>query len=185
MKLQDKFKILPEGFIALLLLDSVKYAQTTLETLKIYLTKEKNNVIYVAFNRPYDNLIKILEQNKIGTEKIFFIDAITLTAGGLPLRKERVLFISSPQNLTDLSIALSEVMNAFKTGGNFLFFDSITTLLVYNTSETVEKFSHFLISRMRLGNVKGIFLAVEEETNERLIRTLSQFMDKTIRIKGE
>lgn len=183
-KIQKELKSLPNGYIILILVDAVNYVRVNLEILKYLLNKKKIPGIYITVNRPYENMVKTLEQNGIDTKKLFFIDAITQTVGGNPERKDSVIFVASPQNLTDVGIALSEALESIKASDKFLFLDSLSTLLIYNSTGTIAKFSHFIASKMRLEGFKGIFISIEKETDETLIKTLSQFCDKTIRYGG-
>lgn len=183
-QIKKEFDSLLNGFVVLILVSAVNYLQVSFEVLDYILNKRNIPGIYITVSRPYNNMVKVLEENGIDVKKIFFIDAITQTAGGNPERKEGVLFVASPQNLTDISIALSEALEAMKVPDKFLFLDSLSTLLIYNNPETVTKFSHFLASKIRLGDLKGIFLSMEIEADERLIATLSQFVDKTIKFEA-
>jgi len=182
--IQKELDNLPDHFIVLILVDSINYVKVNLEIIKYLINKKQIPGIYITVNRPYENMVKTLEQNGIDIKKLFFIDCITPTLKGSPDRNENVLFVASPQSLTDLGIVLSEVMESVKVPDKFLFLDSLSTLTIYNSAVTVAKFSHFVVNKIRVGSFKGIFITLDKETDETLIRTLSQFCDKTIRFGG-
>jgi KaiC/GvpD/RAD55 family RecA-like ATPase len=184
-KIQKEFDSLPDGYVVLILVDVINYVKVNLEILKYLLNKKRIPGIYITINRPYENMIKTLKKNGIDVKKLFFIDCITQTVGGNPEKKEGVLFVASPQSLTDIGIALSEALESIKAPDKFLFLDSLSTLLIYNNSGTIAKFSHFIASKMRLKGFKGIFISIEKETDATLIRILSQFCDKTIKFGGK
>jgi len=65
----------------------------------------------------------------------------------------------------------------------FIFFDSLSTLLVYNQSKSVTKFAHFLTGKMREWKIKGVLISLQKNTDERLIAQVSQFCDRIIEVK--
>ena len=161
-----------------------KYTEVNIELLKILINESKMFGIYVTINKPYVSIKKILEKNNIDTERIFFIDCITKTSGGNPEITENCLYIASPKNLTELGVALSQAMSAMKSKENkFLFLDSLSTLLIYNTAGTVAQFSHFLATKLRLFGLKGIFISIEKEMDEKMLLTLMKFCDEVITLE--
>jgi len=79
----------------------------------------------------------------------------------------------------ELGRLLSDV-NERKRGKFFLFFDSVTSLLLYNPVEVVVKFLQVLATRMReTGNpdLPGIFTLEEGVHDEKVMNALSFFMD--------
>ena len=66
------------------------------------------------------------------------------------------------------------------TDRGFLFFDSLSTLLLYNETKTVAKFAHFLVTRLRILELDGIVFAVEKDMDREVIRALAQFCDNMV-----
>lgn len=183
-KIEKELKGFANGKVLLVLVKFKDYATTSLILIK-YLTEKMNKYgIYITVNRPFNNLVDILKKNGIDISKLFFIDCITKKAGGKSERKENCLFISSPSSLTDLGIAIDEAINSLKGTNKFLFVDSVSTLLLYNSAVTIAKFSHFVSGRLRVKGFDGILFSIESETDAKLINTISQFCDKTIRFGG-
>jgi len=170
--------------IVLILSDEKKYLETNLEILGILTGKLKGKGIYVTINRPFDSLIELLKEKKINSKNLFFIDAITLTISGQAKEVSNCLFINSPNSLTELGIALGEAFKAMKTKEErFIFFDSLSTLLVYNHSKSVTKFAHFLTGKMREWKIKGVLISLQKNVDEKLIAQVSQFCDRVIEVK--
>ncbi len=170
--------------IVLILSDEKKYLETNLKILNTLTNKLDEKGIYVTVNRPFDSLNKLLEKNKIKTKNIFFIDAITLTVVGEAKEVPNCLFINSPNSLTELGIALGEAFSAMKKKEDrFIFFDSLSTLLIYNQSKSVAKFAHFLTGRMRQWKIKGVLISLQKHVDARLIAQVSQFCDRIIEVK--
>lgn len=184
-KIVREFNGLPDNFILLVILDTSNYHEVNLDILQHFSNKKQMPGVYVSFNRTSNDIINNLVKNNIDVKKIFFIDCITHTVVNNPEDKENVLFVKSPQNLTDVGVAFSELAKSIKVADKFLFFDSISTLLVYHKSEQVMKFAHFIINKARMGGFKGIFISLNRNDEKVLIKTVAQFCDKIIDLGGE
>jgi len=171
-------------YIALATVDAKNYKETNLLLIK-HLTNDKNTPgVYVTLNKPFETIKNEFEKNKINTQLIIFIDAVTKTSGGKTEKTKQCLFIGSPENLTDISMAMDQAVRALPEKEKFLFFDSLSTLLLYNTVGTVAKFIHFLAGKMRVWKVGGIIVSLEK-TDTELIKELSQFCDVVIDFAGD
>jgi KaiC/GvpD/RAD55 family RecA-like ATPase len=171
-----KIKGLKE-YVALATVNAKDYQATNINLIK-HLTIEKNTPgIYVTLNKPFETLEKIFNKNKIDTDMVIFIDAVTKTAGGKTEKTEKCLFIGSPENLSDISIAMDQAVTALPSGDRFVFFDSLSTLLIYNNIESVARFIHFLASKMRVWKVKGVIVSLRKDKDKELIEELTQFCD--------
>lgn len=179
MSLGIKEKI-KEQDIVLLITKPENYSKLILNLLNFLLVKMKLFGIYVTINKPFDSLSAWLEKNNIDVNKLFFIDAVTRTVAERSVLTEKCLFISSPTNLTDLSISLVQILKNPKPEKKFILLDSLSTLLIYNSPETVLQFVHFISSRIRMSRILGMFLCLEEEKSKKVISSLSQFCDKVV-----
>jgi len=61
-----------------------------------------------------------------------------------------------------------------------VFFDSLSTLLLYNNVQTVARFIHFLAGKMRVWEVKGVIVSLRKEKDAELIDELTPFCDITL-----
>lgn len=170
---------LPDKYIILVIVSAMRYVETNVNLLKIFCNEKNLSGIYITVNRPYENISSLLDTNKVNTSNLFFIDAITKTINIASRRTEHCLYISSAESLTELSIAVSEAVKVIH-GEKFLFLDSLSTLLMYNSSGTITKFAHFLTTKIREWGIKGVLVSLEKETDEKLISQLTQFVDKVI-----
>ena len=174
---ENKKKLIElKEYVALATINS-KYNNANIELIK-YMTEEvKSPGVYVTLNKPFKTIESDLKNSKVDTRIIIFIDAVTKTVGGESKKTDRCLFIGSPENLSDLSIAMDQAITSLKGKDKFLFFDSLNTLLLYNSAEIVARFVHFLAGKMRIWKVKGIIISLEKKANKELIDELSQFCD--------
>lgn len=163
---------------------SAKNYQKTNISLVNYLTKDLNIPgVYVSLNKPCSALKNIFAKSNIDTRTILFIDSITKTVGGNIKKTKECLFIGTPENLSDLSLAMDQAVTSLPGKEKFLFFDSLNTLLIYNDVKTVARFIHFLAGKMRVWKVWGIIISLQKKGNEDLINELSQFCDINLRFK--
>lgn len=177
-KLKEKLKDLKQ-YVALATIDAKNYQKTNLEIVRHLIDNETIPGVYVTLNKPFETMESILEKEKIDPRMIIFIDAVTKTAGGNVEKTEKCLFIGAPDNLSDISIAMDQAVRALPSKNKFVFFDSLSTLLIYNDISTVARFIHFLAGKMRVWKVKGIIVSLRKEKDKELINELMQFCDVT------
>jgi hypothetical protein len=130
---------------------------------------------YVSLNKPYKVMQTSLKNAGVSEENIYFVDAVSSKVGSME-PGNRVIFVSSPQALTELSIAINKCLGLQDTGT--VLFDSLSTLLVYEESSSVIKFVHSVISTLRVKEKSCIFTVLKEDLKEALLKDLAMFADK-------
>ncbi len=146
------------------------------------LTEKGFTVLVITTNQPSAILRRSYGQNGIDLTRIRFIDAITKYAlGSVPESADRTTFISNPANLTDTGIALTGMLHELQSEETCILFDSISTMLIYLPSTHISKFIHFVTNKLRLLDVAGIFLAVEEGLDPVMLSQLTTFVDRVVR----
>jgi hypothetical protein len=183
-KLSKGIKNLKE-FVVLAKIDAHNYQEINLEIIKHFTEFRKVPGVYVTLNKPFKTLEGFLESKEIDPRMIIFIDAVTKTSGGEVEKQENCLYIGSPQDLSDISLAMDQAVMAITSKVKFVFFDSLDTLLLYNQPGTVARFIHFLAGKMRTWQVEGIIVSLRKESNQELIDELMQFCDITLDFGGE
>jgi KaiC/GvpD/RAD55 family RecA-like ATPase len=170
------------GEITLVLASSGKYQSVLPKVVKSFAGKKNFFGVYVTVNKPYATLNESFKRDGVKTDRMFFIDCVTKMVGGASKPSDRFLTIESPQFLTEISIAVSQAMSALPKGEKYFVLDSVSSLLIYNSSGTVARFIHFLSGKLREWDARGIFLAVDTEV-EALLPYISQFVDKTVHVR--
>ena len=160
-----------EGDIVIVLFAPEKYNES-LKTALDFLKKSNRKICYVSLNKPFTNI------EGYGKGNLMIIDCVTASVKK-PQSHENVEFVSSPKALTEMSIAIKK---AIEKGYDFLFFDSVSTLLLYNDKFTTLKFIHSIISMLRTMNCKGMFVILEDSDND-FIKDLSMFADNIRRFE--
>jgi archaellum biogenesis ATPase FlaH len=135
------------------------------------------SILYVSLNRPYSSMIKIFGEKGISPSRMHFVDAITKTAE-IPGECDQCDYVSSPGSLTELSVNISRLLDNGQY--NLLIFDSLSTLLVYESDTTIAKFVHFLMAKVRVAGCSALFTCLKQDSDSILIKDINMFADKVI-----
>lgn len=180
METQFDLSRLGQEKLFLVLSSAEKLKQNNISVIKALIGKGYR-VGVITTNQPSAILKKYYAAEGIEMEKVIFIDAITKYAiGRIPEGETRTRFVNSPSNLTDLGIAITDVLNTASGERYCLLFDSVSTMLIYLPSIHISKFIHFVTSKLRLLDVPGIFLAVEKGIDPLLLTQLTTYVDGVI-----
>lgn len=136
--------------------------------------------LIITVNQPYKVLTRTYIREGIDISKIFVIDAVTQYSGGVCEENPRVKYVNNPSNLTDLGIVISEILPQLPGKKKCIMFDSVSMLLIHIPSVTASKFFHFVINKLKLSDVSGIFLCVEKGLDPVILSQMSSFVDKIV-----
>ncbi len=137
--------------------------------------------VVITTNFPYSVLWKLYEQGGVDLTKVDFIDAVTQPSFGSAENIPGVVrYINGPADLTDMGIAVTEVLKEHHSGKVCILYDSISTLLIYLSSPNISKFIHFVTNKLRIMDISGVFLAVEKGLDPMLMTQLTTFVDTVI-----
>jgi archaellum biogenesis ATPase FlaH len=175
MNIEEEIK---ENQVLLIIIPKEKYSsQITDITRK--LSNVSNKICYVLLNSPYNTIISDMKKNEINVDKFFFIDTLTSEVQQ-PEPKQNCTFITAPNALTELGIAISQALNEQKCDN--IIVDSLSTLLIYEDDSKVIKFSHNIITKIKVTNSKAAFIVLKEDVSSELIKDLYMFVDKVVEI---
>ena len=139
------------------------------------------HTIIVTINFPYTILSKLYAENGVDLSTVSFIDAVTRNSiGSVENIPGVVRYVNNPANLTDLGIAVTEVLKDHSGKRVCILYDSVSTMLIYLSSTNISKFIHFVTNKLRLMDISGIFLAVEKGLDPMLMSQLTTFVDTVI-----
>lgn len=141
--------------------------------------------LIITVNQPFKVLTRTYDREGIDTSKIYVIDTVTQYSGGVCENTPRVKYINNPSNLTDLGIAITELLKQMPEEKKCIMFDSVSMLLIHIPSATASKFFHFVINKLKLSDVSGIFLCVEKGLDPVILSQMSSFVDKIIDFETE
>ncbi len=142
----------------------------------------------------------VIESFKIaGTDKRFIgvIDAITKSSTPGIVDTNRLMFVSSPTDLTGIGIKFSNMVQTifegdFSEGEPGLFpppvrfcVNSISTLLMYRRLEVLYQFLHVLTAKLKKIDGVGFYIINRESFDEKTLSLLKQLMSGVIEIKSD
>jgi hypothetical protein len=167
MSLTDDMK---DKQIVLIVFPKAEYMSQLMEVIKTADAGSKK-ICYVSLNKPYSSIIINLKAN-------FFIDVLTSTVKA-PEPVSSCEFVQSPGALTDISLAFSKAIG--EKGCDNVLFDTISTLTIYKDIGEIIKFTQNLMTKARVSNVKSIYIALKEDSEE-LVKDLTMFVDGVIEL---
>ena len=178
-KIEEEFSGLPQDFIVFLETSAENSFEVSTALVK-YLIEKNDRGIIVSANRPYANLLSIYQQNNIDTGKMFILDCLSKSQHA-DTPNDNVAFIDNLSALTDISLSIDENMNNME-GRKFIFFDSLTTMLLHNKPILLARFIHNILTRMRLNGVGGVIISLQDINNREVRAEIAQLCDKVIKI---
>lgn len=161
----------------LYLMSGVEYNNVIIKTIKSLSNK---TVCYVTLNKTSDSLKETFKKNKIKTDNIIFIDAISKTIKKVPQQDKGVFYVSNPGALTELSLVINRFLNH---NFEYLIFDSLTNMLIYEKKEPVAKFVSSIINQIKQSKTKAVFYALSVKEQDLIIKETSMFVDKVVEEK--
>lgn len=145
------------------------------------LSENYNKVCYVSLNKLYQPLVRALAGNQADINKFFFIDGITKTAmtdvGDIP----NCFFVSGPDKITEIGIAIQKVVSVAQC--QVLLFDSLSTLLVYHDVQIIKQFVHSIVGQVTALNCIVVFTCLEGTTENDLLKDISMFVDNIAHVQ--
>lgn len=180
IKKLDLKKDIKKGQVIVLIIPNEQYTKKTAEIAK-YLSLEYNAVCYVSLNKLFSSLSENLKASKVNLNKFLFVDGITKSASPNVEKQDNVIYVESAAALTELSLTITKVFDTGKF--EILFFDSLSSLLVYNKSEIVGKFVHSTINKLKAKGITAVFTALEGDTNSNLLKECSMYCDNIVHLK--
>lgn len=179
LEIEKKLEELPEKYSALFVTRREKNNLIIANLIKAFCKKGMPG-IFVTLNKSAEDLAKVAQEQDIPCEALFIVDAVSRKEAKYLENSEAVSYVESPQDLTEIEAEVADFITRMPDGEKFFILDSISTLLIYNSEKSVEKFVHKLGERLRSSNFKSVFV-VMEGTNQEILNVLSQFCDHIIR----
>ncbi|MCX8175279.1 MAG: hypothetical protein N3E51_03680 [Candidatus Micrarchaeota archaeon] len=164
--------------VLLVLMPNGNYDHIALAHLK---KLSKKPTCFVTLNKTYESLRELLEKKKISQENIVFIDAISKTIKSMPNQTKSCYFITSPTSLTEMQIAILRLM---KHGFEYVIFDSLSSILVYQKNAPIGKFVSALSNNARQNKNKLVFYMVKSSQHKALVDELKMFVDAVLALPG-
>jgi hypothetical protein len=166
--------------ILLIKVDSKSYVRANLEVLK-YFTSIAEGGIYIALNKPYFSLKKNLTKGGVDVSKLIFIDCLTRQLGGEEVDRDRCIYLNSPDPVL-LQVSIERAMDLVSSENRFIYLDSLSTISLYKSFETLIKFLRHITGKIRLRGFVGTIFTIEKEMDESYFSQISLMCDEIIEV---
>lgn len=165
----------------LILLEEKEYAKKLQEIIKS-VEKTRTKICYVCLSKPYRDVMEDISKQKINVSDFFFVDVLSSHYREQE-PADNCIFVSSPTNLAAVSDAIRKAVEEKKC--SVILFDTISTLLVYQETSSIVKFTHCILTDEKQEHAKKLFIVLKGGTmqgkeNKTLVKDLSMFADKTL-----
>lgn len=186
MTVEEKLASISNGSIVILEFPAeASQIKLAAELLKL---KEKSNScgIYVSSNRPSSNLIEKITahgydlKKALEDEHVVIVDLVSKNVSDSEV--EGVIYVSSASELSATQMAIEKAVKRIKDKDGWILLDSIATLLVFNSPDSLLEFLHFLIGRLRVLGMDGAIFTVREGIDAKVIATTRQFCDAIVEL---
>jgi archaellum biogenesis ATPase FlaH len=164
-----------------------KFNETYVIVLKNLLSKPTARGVYVTVNTPFKRLVMELKEWGVPVERLFFVDAVSKIDQEWREGKQ-VIFLNSPHDLPNLTAGIAEALylnsprKKFAGKQNFVLLHSISSLLIYNKVETVQKFLEFLVDLTK-GRYLKLFCLFEQGPGEKkIVPAIYNLFDEVIKL---
>lgn len=170
----DVAKELEENHTILEVMPSVEYNDKIVSNIK---SVNQKTVCYVTLNKTFQSLVEIFNKKKIDMKNVFFVDAISNTIKKVESSTDNCYYCSSPGALTELSLVINKFLDH---KFDYLVFDSITNLAIYQDKKPILKFLSSIVNKTKESGTKSIFYAISLKEQEDLIKESGIFVDKVV-----
>jgi len=176
---EDPVMIGSENLLYLMLAQPDHIQAMNIDVMKMVL-KNGCTPLVITVNQPQKVLSKMYAKHGINPEQYYVIDAVTQYSGGTCLPGPRVKFVRNPADITDLGIAITELIKQIPEPKKCIIFDSVSMLLIHIPTTTASKFLHFVVNKLKLSDISGIFLCVDKGLDPVVLSQMSVFVDRIV-----
>ncbi|MFH0869557.1 MAG: hypothetical protein V1866_00690 [archaeon] len=147
-------------------------------------TKSGARICYVCLSKPYSKMMDNLKSEKVNYENFIFID--TMSSPQYKLKPvKNCIFVSGPENLDDIRKAIRKATQKYNC--DTIIFDTISTLLIYQQTHKIVRFTHELIADKIQKTVNKVYFVLKEtglykSESAKLIKDLNLFADKIVKL---
>lgn len=164
-------KITSKSNISLVLLSpQSRYMNELIKVVSKFI-KDKS-IVYISYNKISKYIKDVLEKHKVKTKDILFIDCTMV--------KNPESININPEDISSLAIAVNE--SAKKIGNSIAIFDTVSTMMLYYSKNTVLQFVASINNNARKNGFSVLWLAVDEPENKGLNDQIQILCDQTYKL---
>ncbi len=174
-------KDITDNRFLLILLEEKAYVRK-LENIVRSVEKTKSKICYLCLSKPYADVVDDLNNKGVDIDDFIFIDVLS-SHYEAPKPADNCIFISSPDDMEDIRKAIVSAVD--EKNCSVVVFDTISTLLIYQHTSSIVKFTSNIVSEKRHENTKKLFIILKDEgvpvdDVNMLTKDLEMFADKKI-----
>jgi KaiC/GvpD/RAD55 family RecA-like ATPase len=149
-----------------------------------------NAIINVSTSQSAIYILEWFKENKLDLplDRIGIIDCVTKHSGGAVVENENIKMASSPADLTEIGVKISQFFDEFLIKKKFqktqFYMNSLSTILMYANSQTIFRFLHIFTGRIKSTGSLGIYLIDKGIHDERTLTILKKLFDGIIDIES-
>lgn len=130
--------------------------------------------LLIATNTSAEQLVRAFEERSADTGRVGIVDCTMGEEGGDIQTAARVRYLPSPGDLTGISLEFAKLVQEFEgeVDGIRVGLSTISTVLMYGDAETAFRFLHVFTSRIRSGEMFGVFTFDPEMHDGRAVSTI-------------
>ncbi len=152
-------------------------------TIVAHLLKDDNTQgLYVALNIPHTSVEKRIRKMGADPSKLFFVDCITASIK-TPEERNNVIYLNEPSAML-LEGAIRHGLKVLEGERNFVYIESISTFLAYNTYQSFIRFLRMITNEIRLYGLVGIIFMLDKELEEVEFSQVTTFADDIIDLRN-
>lgn len=181
---QDGMNLLQEitkSRFLMLLLEEKQYEMELKDIVK-NIGETKTKICYVCLSKPYKDVIEDLKRMGVNTKNFFFIDILS-SHYLKPKPVKNCIFLEAPPELVSIRLAIEKVIMEKKC--SVIIFDTISSLLIYQESYSIVRFTHEIMTDKMQEKTKKIYIVLKGSglpggENQGMIKDLCMFADTTV-----
>ncbi|PIO00090.1 hypothetical protein COT72_02920 [archaeon CG10_big_fil_rev_8_21_14_0_10_43_11] len=167
-------KELEKEQILLVVIPAETYHDSVLEIGRLV---SKKKTCYVTLNKTCDALEEELPKN--ARKNVFYVDGISSSFHDVPKKRARVVHVSNPCALSEISILITKLL---KKKFTYLVFDSISNVLIYQKSAKISQFISLLTNKVRQTKTRALIYIVDIAEQQTVLKECAMFVDKVVRL---
>jgi len=159
------------------------HMRSVIGLLRSLISDRNLSVVYLSMTKPYRHIIKNAEEAEIDTSNLYIIDCISQISGDAGTEKPlNVVLVENPTSLEEMSMYTEKLLEDIKDKNRIFLMDSLSSLSIYNNPSSVDEFTHFVITKIRLGKIGGIVLSMKTKETMEQLKAIRQFYDREIEV---
>ncbi len=163
--------------ILLFKVSSKMYNEVVHEVLRYFTSFAEG--VYVSLNKPCSSLKRLLSSAGVNVEKLVFVDCVSRQFS--EEENGACIYVNSPDPV-HIQVALKRAMNLVNSDFKFVFLDSLSTISLYKSNETLVKFVRQISGKLRTSGFIGLFFTLDGELDHTIYSQIFLMSDEVIEV---